>query len=76
MSLSGSVSLDGETHGIIRIPLHELQALRVALAPCGCRANKSLATERTRESLRGALGKLQQEARLAGIVIKEPNGNG
>ena len=42
-------------HAVIRIPLDDVQALRVALAECPCRAVKSEATTATRRALDKAL---------------------
>ena len=52
-----SVKREGE-FAVIRLPISEVQALRVALASCPCKAPKSTATTATRERLRQALGKL------------------
>ena len=54
-----SVYREGDT-AVIRLPMSEVHGLRVALAPCSCRAPKSIATEDTREALRRALGRLEQ----------------
>ena len=44
-----------DNHAVIRIPLDEVHALRVALAPCPCRAVKSEATTAIRRALDKAL---------------------
>lgn len=45
-------------YAVIRIPLSEVRALRVALAPCPCRAPKSASTEGIRQRLARALGRV------------------
>ena len=50
-------------HAVIRIPLDEIHALRVALAPCPCRAVKSDATTATRRALDKALAQAMAKNR-------------
>lgn len=57
----GKLSIEGDM-GVIRIPLSEIHALRVALRPCPCRAPKSTSTTEIRQRLEGALAKLQSKA--------------
>lgn len=44
---------------VIRIPLPKVHGLRVALAPCPCRAPKATETAGIREGLERALGRLR-----------------
>ncbi|MTH66719.1 hypothetical protein [Paracoccus shanxieyensis] len=50
-------------HAVIRIPLPEVHALRVALAECPCRAPKSEATADIRKRLAVALGRINDTSR-------------
>lgn len=50
-----AVKLEGD-HVLIRIPVEDIQALRVALEPCGCVASKSNPTMERRKALVRALG--------------------
>lgn len=59
-----SVRREGD-RAIITLSMDDVHALRVALAPCPCRAPKSTATAAIRESLSRALGMLQSGARHA-----------
>lgn len=45
-------------YAVIRIPVDQVQSLKVALAPCPCAAPKSNATAGIRERLRAALGQI------------------
>lgn len=45
-------------YAVIHIPVEEVHGLRVALAPCPCRAPKSTATESIRQRLAKALGRI------------------
>ena len=53
-----SVRVEGDM-AVIRIPLAEVHGLRVALAPCPCRAPKSSGTMTIRQRLAKALGKVK-----------------
>ena len=53
--MAKSVKIDDDGHAVIRIPLDQVHGLRVALAPCPCRAVKSDATSATRSALDKAL---------------------
>ena len=53
--MAKSVKIDDDGHAVIRIPLHEVHKLQVALRPCPCRAVKSDATSATRHALEKAL---------------------
>lgn len=53
--MSNSVTKDGE-YVVIRVHQDDAHGLRVALAPCPCKAPKSNATAAIRERLRRALG--------------------
>jgi hypothetical protein len=55
---TGSVSVEGD-HAVIRVPLSQVHALRVALAPCPCRAPKSNSNAEVRARLARALGTLR-----------------
>ncbi|WP_296763774.1 hypothetical protein [Sediminimonas sp.] len=57
----GKLSIEGDM-GVIRIPLSEIHALRVALQPCPCRATKSTSTSELRQRLEVALAKLQSKS--------------
>ncbi|GAA6196670.1 hypothetical protein [Pseudophaeobacter sp.] len=52
-----SVKLVGESV-VITFPKEDAQGLRVALAPCPCRAPKSTATTNIRNRLSKAIGRL------------------
>lgn len=52
-----SCKLEGEDV-LIRLPKEEAQGLRVAMAPCPCRATKSTATTNIRNRLSKAIGRL------------------
>ena len=54
----GRLSIEGDI-GVIRIPLSQIHALRVALQPCPCRGTKSTATTDMRQRLEKALAQLQ-----------------
>lgn len=58
----GRVSLE-EGMAVIRLPLEQVHGLRVALAPCPCRATKSAATDDIRARLVRSLGTLQARRR-------------
>lgn len=45
-------------YAVVRIPLEQVHGYRVALAPCPCRAAKSIETSKLREKLAHALGRL------------------
>ena len=55
---TGSVRVE-DGMAVIRIPLSEIHGLRVALAPCPCRAAKSTATADVRDRLAKALGRIR-----------------
>jgi len=64
--MTASIRRDGD-EVVIRMPLTDIQSLRVALAPCPCRATKSIATAEIRERLgRG----------LAAAVFQKPKNGG
>jgi hypothetical protein len=48
---------------VIRVPMDEVQDLRVVLAPCPCRATKSTSTTNIRARLSMALGRLVSKKR-------------
>lgn len=54
----GSVRVE-DGMAVIRIPLGEVHGLRVALAPCPCRAPKSAETANIRQRLVMALGRIK-----------------
>jgi len=54
--VSGSIKRDGD-YLVIRLPVSEVQGLRVALQPCSCRAAKSNATAGIRDKLDKGLAK-------------------
>lgn len=56
--MKGGVSKEGDM-AVIRWPMSDLHALRVALAECPCRAVKSKATQETRRTLDRALARLE-----------------
>lgn len=45
-------------YAMIRIPIEEVHALRVALSPCPCRSAKSISTGTIRQRLYRALGRI------------------
>lgn len=51
---------------VIRIPMPDVQGLRVALADCPCRASKSTVTQGIRQRLSKALGRLQSQSSTRG----------
>ena len=53
----GSVAVE-DGMAVIRLPLSQVHALRVALAPCPCRAPKSRSTNDIRQRLARSLGTL------------------
>lgn len=53
----GNVTIE-DGMGVIRIPLSEIHALRVALAPCPCKSAKSNSTAAIRQRLSDGLAKL------------------
>lgn len=57
MADAPTVREEGDTV-VIRLPKEDAHGLRVALAPCPCRAPKSIATEGIRTRLSRALGRL------------------
>lgn len=50
-------------YAVIHIPVEEVQSLRVALAPCSCRANKSNNTTAIRDRLNRALGRIRSSGK-------------
>lgn len=48
--MAGSITREGDCL-VIRLPLDEVHALRVALQPCACKASKSRATGEVRDRL-------------------------
>lgn len=58
----GSLAIEGDL-AVIRLPLSQVHALRVALAPCPCRASKSTATDDIRRRLARSLGTLESMGR-------------
>ena len=54
---AGSVKCEGG-FTVIRVPLEEVHSLRVALAPCPCKAPKSKGSAGIRWRLAKALGKV------------------
>lgn len=58
----GSVAVE-DGMAVIRLPLSKVHALRVALAPCPCRAPKSTATSDIRRRLARSLGTLDSRGR-------------
>ena len=54
---AGSVKREGG-FTVIRVPLEEVHSLRVALAPCPCKATKSKGSAGIRWRLAKALGKV------------------
>lgn len=57
----GKLAIEGDM-GVIRIPLSEIHALRVALQPCPCKATKSTEGTEMRQRLETALARLQSRA--------------
>jgi hypothetical protein len=53
-----SVKREGD-EAVIRLPMSEVHALRVALEPCPCKASKSKSTQDIRARLCGALGRIE-----------------
>ena len=53
----GSITREGDFI-VIRLPLDEVQALRVALEPCPCKATKSNGTLNIRQRLSKALARV------------------
>lgn len=67
--MTWAVRIKDATTGQIDVPLSELHALRVVMAPCaacGGRGNRSTATEELRRRFDVALTKLQDRAKEAG----------
>ena len=56
---SGSVRVE-DGFAVIRVPLAEVHALRVALAECPCKSPKSNSTAAIRTRLVRALGRLKK----------------
>lgn len=54
---AGSVKREGG-YAVIRVPLEDVHSLRVALAPCPCKATKSKGSAGIRWRLAKALGKV------------------
>ena len=59
----GSLAIEGDL-AVIRLPLSQVHALRVALAPCPCRAPKSAGTDDIRRRLARSLGTLESMGRV------------
>lgn len=57
MSYRASIK-EEDGYAIIRIPVEDVHSLRVALAPCPCRAHKSNSTKNIRQRLAKALGQI------------------
>lgn len=71
--MAKSVRIDDDGHAIIRIPLDQVHGLRVALAPCPCRAVKSDATTATRRALDKALAQAMGKMELNQEIERETN---
>lgn len=56
-TLSGSITREGQ-FAVIRVPLDDVHALRVALEECPCKHTKSIATQNIRKRLSQGLGRL------------------
>ncbi|MFC3060033.1 hypothetical protein [Paenirhodobacter populi] len=56
--LTGSIRLEDD-FAVIRIPMSEVHAFRVALSPCPCKAAKSFATAGIRERIEQGLAQLE-----------------
>ncbi|WP_104019094.1 hypothetical protein [Roseovarius nitratireducens] len=65
--MKASVKRDGE-YAVIRIPMADIHRLRVSLEQCPCRAPKSNEATEIRESLSGALGRLESLAQRRGFT--------
>lgn len=58
--MTGSITRDGE-YAVIRIPMDEVHALRVALHPVPAGATTSTATQSIRDRLDKALARLESQ---------------
>lgn len=59
MSDAGSVKIE-DGFAVIRVPLGDVHALRVALAECPCKSPKSNSTAKIRKRIATALGRLKK----------------